>query len=191
MKKKLISLILVFCMVFLMIPQVFVNANTDELSVIPDDVKAREQELLENAEKIKQNALDLEKRLKEDAAMEIGIQSVEERGITYAPDNAFVKEISTAEELMAIDGERGGSYKLTKDIDLSGISWKPLIISGATIYGEGHSIKNMKIDDDYAGYLGFAVSTVVIYDVNLKDIDINLTPSKKYIITPLGQVFFA
>lgn len=186
MKKKLISLILVFCMVFLMIPQVFVNANTDELSVIPDDVKAREQELLENAEKIKQNALDLEKRLKEDAAMEIGIQSVEESGITYAPDNAFVKEISTAEELMAIDGERGGSYKLTKDIDLSGISWKPLIISGATIYGEGHSIKNMKIDDDYNGNLGFAVSTVVIYDVNLKDIDINLTPSKKYIITPFG-----
>ena len=54
-------------------------------------------------------------------------------------------EISTAEEFQAITA--GGSYVLTKDLDLTGVAWTPQKISGSlTLDGQGHTIKGLTLN---------------------------------------------
>lgn len=108
-------------------------------------------------------------------------------------------EISTAADLQKIGADASyplnGSYKLTADIDLSGIDWKPIGRSGApfkgTFDGDGHVISGLTIGTatapksitdvycsdgankvgDYLGMFGFAESAV-FKNFALKDVSI-------------------
>ena len=102
--------------------------------------------------------------------------------------------ISTKAELEAIKNNLGGSYHLTKDIDLSGAEWVP-IGDGSSSYsssftgtfdGQGHVIKNLTINDTleyspnsqtkYYGLFGF-VYCATIKNVGLVDTNINIQES--------------
>ncbi|MBQ6174102.1 MAG: hypothetical protein IJK28_05715 [Clostridia bacterium] len=80
-------------------------------------------------------------------------------------------EISTAEELAAINGNLSGSYVLTADIDLAGIEWTPIgaFIPGGgeegeepdmaaaftgTFDGRGHTIRNLTVYQPEAWAMG-------------------------------------
>ncbi|MBR4457469.1 MAG: hypothetical protein IKS31_00725 [Clostridia bacterium] len=80
-------------------------------------------------------------------------------------------EISTAEELAAINSNLSGSYVLTADIDLAGIEWTPIgaFIPGGgeegeepdmaaaftgTFDGRGHTIRNLTVDQPEAWAMG-------------------------------------
>lgn len=73
------------------------------------------------------------------------------------PDQNAVK-ISNAADLQNLT--EGGSYVLTQDIDLTGMSWTPLTITGAIPFvldGQGHTIKGMSVSaagTDYTGLFG-------------------------------------
>ena len=53
-------------------------------------------------------------------------------------------EIYTVQDLADIEKHPDGSYILMADLDMSGISWKPLEFSG-TLDGNGHAILNLTI----------------------------------------------
>ena len=106
--------------------------------------------------------------------------------------------IATAEELQKIGADAAyplnGSYRLTADINLTGIDWKPIGRAGApfkgTFDGDGHVISGLTIGTeaapksiadvycsdgnkvgDYAGMFGFAESAV-FKNFALKDVSI-------------------
>ncbi len=60
----------------------------------------------------------------------------------YAAPSATA--ISDAEGLLAIGNDPSGSYMLEADIDMSGISWKPVCFSGK-LDGRGHTIYNLTV----------------------------------------------
>lgn len=53
-------------------------------------------------------------------------------------------EISTPEELAAMANDPSGSYVLTEDLDMEGITWNCFDFSG-TLDGNGHSILNLSV----------------------------------------------
>ena len=55
------------------------------------------------------------------------------------------KPISTAEELIAIANDPGGSYYLTADINLRGAIWTPIENFSGVLDGKGHTIKNFML----------------------------------------------
>ena len=55
-----------------------------------------------------------------------------------------VMEIADAASLCAIREDPAGSYRLTADIDLSGVDWTPIPFSG-TLDGAGHTIYNLTV----------------------------------------------
>jgi hypothetical protein len=59
-------------------------------------------------------------------------------------------EISTAEEFSNIRNDLLGSYRLTADIDLSGMVWEPIGTSASPFWGvlngNGYAVKNLNID---------------------------------------------
>ena len=98
---------------------------------------------------------------------------VDENMGEMAGEEAEVIEISTAEELAAVNKNLAGSYVLTADIDLAGAEWTPLgtfVPSGeseeeqempsldyafiGTFNGNGHTISNLKIDQPEGWALG-------------------------------------
>lgn len=66
---------------------------------------------------------------------------------------------------------------LENDIDLSGYEWKPMgwdksCLSG-TVDGQGHTISNMKIADEYrTAFIGYGLGTEV-YDISFENADIS------------------
>ncbi len=88
-----------------------------------------------------------------------------------AESSAGMIEISTAEELAAINGNLSGRYVLTADIDLAGIEWQPIgsFVPGGGEEGEvpdmtaaftgafdgrGHTIRNLTINRPEAWAMG-------------------------------------
>ena len=88
-----------------------------------------------------------------------------------AETSAEVIEISSAEELAAINSNLSGNYVLTADIDLSGIEWTPIgaFIPGGgeegevpdmtaaftgTFDGQGHTIRNLTVNRPEAWAVG-------------------------------------
>ncbi|MFD0672815.1 S-layer homology domain-containing protein [Cohnella sp. GCM10027633] len=96
---------------------------------------------------------------------------------------AYPHEISSAAQLAKIGDTTEGydltdSYKLTADIDLSGVGWTPIGTAGLPFKGEfdgdGHTIGNLKIDrtDPDTGLFGVVenakISDLALSDVNVK-----------------------
>lgn len=52
--------------------------------------------------------------------------------------------IATPDDLAAIESDPAGSYRLTADLDMTGVDWTPLAFSG-TLDGDGHSIFNLNV----------------------------------------------
>lgn len=168
------------------------NAAMEEKAAEMEKAAAEmEKEYLANAEKVKNSALELEERL---AGGSVELMSADNARTVPA---GSVK-IGTVEELMAIDGQSGGIYELTNDIDLSGIEWKPLELNKARLYGNGHTISNIKITDvaDFdvcvvglIGQPGNYYGNNYVYDLTLSNISI--TNSKKiqgrWIANPIGD----
>lgn len=139
------------------------------------------------------------------------ISEVEAAGVPALPDKAPVY-IGSAEDLLAIDGQDGGYYVLSKDISLEGISWKPLMLTNAYIDGNGHSITGLTftgecIDYYFLGLIGemynedkwqlysndyglYATGGNVVCNLGLEDTDISATVAEEYYfegnINPLG-----
>ena len=74
-----------------------------------------------------------------------------------------VTEISSAKQLLEAAKSETGSYRLTSDIDMSGIKWTPWDFKG-TFDGDGHSILNLTVTE--AGS-----KTTVTYDGNRNPYD--------------------
>ncbi len=93
-----------------------------------------------------------------------------------------VKYISTPEELMDVDDHC--YYELTQDIDLAGIEWKPVSLSGY-LNGNGYAVKNLSIvefigaenDDLYGLYGLFSGVSGVLTDLHLESATIALNVS--------------
>ena len=81
-----------------------------------------------------------------------------------------VVKISTAEQLLAIDGDLNGNYELIADIDLTGKTWTPLAAAklnpdvagdyttkgfSGTFNGNGHTIKNFSFTPQWNGFALF------------------------------------
>lgn len=81
-------------------------------------------------------------------------------------DNPYL--ISSAEDLSNIRNDLQGYYKLTADIDLSGVAIAPIgnEVDGAfggTIDGDGHTIRNLSMDlasTKYVGLVGYLEGTI-------------------------------
>ena len=82
--------------------------------------------------------------------------------------------IQTAEDLLKIsqnpEAYKGKLIVLTNDINLKGINWTPInawsgVLDGTVIDGQGHSIKNMTVNDETlaaAGFISYNASSVTI-----------------------------
>lgn len=75
-----------------------------------------------------------------------------------------VVQISTAEQLLAINDDLNGHYELTADIDLTGIAWTPLASAmdgnttkgfSGTFNGNGHTIRNFSFTPEWNGFALF------------------------------------
>lgn len=59
-------------------------------------------------------------------------------------ETAGVKDISDAEGMLALAADPAGHYRLTADIDMSSLDWKPLPFTGI-FDGNGHTLYNLNI----------------------------------------------
>ena len=87
-------------------------------------------------------------------------------------------EISTKEELRAIQNNQDKKYVLTQDIDLAGENWSPLSVSNVKLDGQNHKIANLKIEatDETENAWGlFRTYSGIIENLTLEDVDIDLT----------------
>jgi hypothetical protein len=73
----------------------------------------------------------------------------------------------------------GKYFILTADIDLSGHNWKPIASFSGSLDGQGHVIRNMKIDSnaDWQGLIANAGAGVVLKHLTLEACDIKTTGS--------------
>ncbi len=99
--------------------------------------------------------------------------------------------ISSAEDLRKIAENPGSYYELDCDIDMSGVDWEPIAFSGH-LYGEGHTIYNLKVstfgkdradtldgnakvyDSVFAGLFS-VLKGAMIQDLNLRGVDIDVS----------------
>ena len=87
--------------------------------------------------------------------------------------------ISSASDIAKIHYDLDGYYKLTNDINMSGVDFEPIgnEIDGAftgTIDGNGYSIKNLTInllEEKYVGLIGYLEGTVK--NINLVNVNAN------------------
>lgn len=103
-----------------------------------------------------------------------------------------VIEISDAQGLLAIPAAPYGSYRLTDDIDMSGVDWKPIAFYG-TLDGQGHTIYNLNVSrigeeteitydgnlKQYATYFSGLFSTLkqgTVQNLNLVGLNVNVEP---------------
>ncbi|MCL2079680.1 MAG: hypothetical protein FWH17_07560 [Oscillospiraceae bacterium] len=83
-----------------------------------------------------------------------GMELPDKDGVEYI-------EVSTAEGLAAIQSNIMGKYRLTADIDLSGVAWTPIGTNSrpfnGILDGNGHTISNLTVnlpEQDYVGMFG-------------------------------------
>ena len=99
--------------------------------------------------------------------------------------------ISSAEDLKKIAENPGAYYEFDCDVDMSGVDWEPIAFSGH-LYGEGHTIYNLKVtsfgkdradtldgnakvyDSVFAGLFS-VVKGAEIKDLNLRGVDIDVS----------------
>ena len=104
-----------------------------------------------------------------------------------------VTEISSAAELAALGGKNllGKSYRLTDDIDMTGVSMSPIVkLYDGTFDGNGHTISNLTLSgSDNVGLFSELSSYVTITGLTLKDCTI-INTSGKYagIGTLVGKI---
>ncbi len=70
--------------------------------------------------------------------------------------------IETKEQLMSLSGQTiTQNYKLTSDIDLENTAWTPITMTNGVFDGDGHVIKNLKVDTNasYSGFFNLSGST--------------------------------
>lgn len=77
-----------------------------------------------------------------------------------------IVEISTREELYAMESDKG--YKLTADVDLDGGVWTPLSVE--SFDGNGHTIENGVIKDNYRDEYGTSPNIAFFYDTPLSNV---------------------
>ncbi|MFE3577726.1 GLUG motif-containing protein, partial [Lysinibacillus sp. NPDC059133] len=77
-------------------------------------------------------------------------------------------EIKTAEDLVNINKDLFGMYRLMADIDLKDVAWTPIgtatVPFAGVLDGNGHSIKNLNLNltaQDYVGLLGYSKGTIM------------------------------
>ena len=103
------------------------------------------------------------------------------------------EEISSAAELAALGGKNlsGKSYRLTDDIDMTGVSMSPIVkLYDGTFDGNGHTISNLTLSgSDNVGLFSELSSYVTITGLTLKDCTI-INTSGKYagIGTLVGKI---
>ncbi|KHD37442.1 hypothetical protein NL50_04505 [Clostridium acetobutylicum] len=93
------------------------------------------------------------------------------------PDNPYI--ISTVEQLENIKYQLGGSYRLSNDIDLSGVNWTALgnlsnLPFKGTLDGAGYSIKNLsmnRLGNNYTGLFNY-LSGATIKNLKLDNVNI-------------------
>lgn len=77
---------------------------------------------------------------------------------TYKRNGTFVMPftVSTPEELAGIKERPDLCYYLARNIDLAGIDWAPLDNFSGTLFGDNHTIKNLRINSDRSnqGFFG-------------------------------------
>lgn len=82
--------------------------------------------------------------------------------------------ISDADELANIVNNLGGSYYLTKDIDLKSYGyWTPIQNFYGTFDGKGYTIKNMQVsgsNSDYSGLFGSICGQATIKNLSLENL---------------------
>ena len=89
--------------------------------------------------------------------------------------------ISSIEDLLNIKNNLSGSYKLVNDIDLNNTEWESIGNSKTPFTGifdgNGHTIKNLKIDKASNKYLGLfgVTNNATIKNINIENISINGT----------------
>lgn len=104
-----------------------------------------------------------------------------------------VTEISSAAELAALGGKNllGKSYRLTDDIDMTGVSMSPIVkLYDGTFDGNGHTISNLTLSgSSHIGLFAELSSYVTITGLTLKDCTI-INTSGKYagIGTLVGKI---
>ena len=87
-------------------------------------------------------------------------------------------EISTKEQLRAIENDSDKKYVLTQDINLGGENWTPLNVSNVKLDGKGHKITGLKIDstDETTKKFGlFGTYSGIIENLTLENVDIDVT----------------
>ncbi len=93
--------------------------------------------------------------------------------------DAVTEEISTATELAALGGKNlsGKSYRLTDDIDMTGVSMSPITkLYNGTFDGNGHTISNLTLSgSSHIGLFAELSSYVTITGLTLKDCTITNT----------------
>ena len=103
------------------------------------------------------------------------------------------EEISSAAELAALGGKNlsGKSYRLTDDIDMTGVSMSPIVkLYDGTFDGNGHTISNLTLSgSSHIGLFAELSSYVTITGLTLKDCTI-INTSGKYagIGTLVGKI---
>ncbi|MBP7050881.1 MAG: hypothetical protein KBE65_07700 [Phycisphaerae bacterium] len=89
------------------------------------------------------------------------------------PDDPYMVE--TAEGLTSVGYRPTACYRLTSDLDLSGVVWSTAIVPGfgGAFDGEGHKIRNMTLSGGrYLGLFGLVVGGADISGLGLEDVDI-------------------
>ncbi|RLC74551.1 MAG: hypothetical protein DRJ03_31760, partial [Chloroflexi bacterium] len=84
--------------------------------------------------------------------------------------------IANASELASkINADKTGSFILTADIDLSGVSWTPITGFSGTLDGDGHTISNLTVGTlltDKVGLFSTFLSDAKVKDLTLDGFDI-------------------
>lgn len=99
--------------------------------------------------------------------------------LTEKIDDPYI--ISSIEDLLNIKNNLSGSYKLVNDIDLNNTEWESIGSSKTPFIGifdgNGHTIKNLKIDKATNKYLGLfgVTNNATIKNVSIENISINGT----------------
>ncbi len=117
---------------------------------------------------------------------------VESEKVAYVRDAAGLREF--AADVNAGTSYAGWTINLTADIDLAGENWTPIngwngILNNATINGNDHVIKNMKVDGgDSAGFISSNASKITIKNVTFDNAYVKTTDgSAKYAGVVIGK----
>ncbi len=129
------------------------------------------------------------------------------------PNYSEIVYIKDKNDLLAIDGRSGIYCELENDINISGMEWKPLVLTNSVFDGNGYTINGMTVTkepeyiktvydetDDFeysqagTGFLDWSVeaesgSNNVILDLNLTNINIDIAKqnSGELIVNGLGS----